>query len=92
MDDDSAADHVKPDVAHGLLPPLLFNLHRDTYYVSALLLFLVLAAWALQRTLQPTLDKYLQARSLADFIFFATAAPLVYVFLRPIQQFIYFQF
>ena len=84
--------YVKPDVAHGLLPALLFNLQRDTHYVSALLLLLVVAAWALQRTLQPTLDKYLQARSLADFIFFATAAPLVYVFLRPIQQFIYFQF
>jgi hypothetical protein len=72
--------------------PLLLTLHRDAYYVTASVMLLVVAAWAVERYLLARLEGSRTGLLLADATAMAVMTPLVFLFLRPINQFIYFQF
>lgn len=78
--------------APGLLASLGFNLHRDTYYAAAATMLLVILAWVVRQWIVPRLQDAPRALMATEAIVYACAVPLVYVFLRPVNQFIYFQF
>lgn len=92
------ADSVEASLAmyHKLLIPdayPFFGLSSNTYIVAALLMFATLVGYVLHSRLIPWLQQ--KARPLyfcAETVVFTVAIALVFIFLRPIQQFIYFQF
>jgi alginate O-acetyltransferase complex protein AlgI len=76
---------------HGSAPVLL-TLHRDSYYVAAGVMLLIVVAWAADRYVLPRLERRPALQTLAEGTAMAVMTPLVFLFLRPINQFIYFQF
>ena len=69
------------------------GMRENTYLVAALLLLAVVSIYFVKNVVGPWLEK--NHRTLlcsAECAVFAVAVPLVLVFLRPITQFIYFQF
>lgn len=66
---------------------------RENYYlVAGLILALVVLAWAVETRAAPRLAERPVVGTLARVGAYAVAIVLVFVFLRPINQFIYFQF
>jgi len=72
--------------------PVLLTLQRDSYYVAASVLMLIVAAWAVGRYVLPRLEHRPLAQAFAEGAAMAAMTPLVLLFLQPINQFIYFQF
>ncbi len=68
------------------------GMRENTYLVTALVLASVMAAYATRTWLLPEIERHPVAWVLIRSAGFAVAIALVFVFLRPINQFIYFQF
>ena len=69
------------------------GMRENTYLVAALLLMGVVTLYFVQNVVGPWLEKnHRGLLCVAESGVFAVAVPLVIVFLRPITQFIYFQF
>ena len=68
------------------------GLRENNYLVAALVLVCVVAAWAVERGLVPRLEGRPITLGVARVGVYTVAFVLVFVFLRPINQFIYFQF
>ena len=68
------------------------NLRENSYLVAALMLIVFIATWASQRFVKPLIKqhKFLEAPVLITQ--YTIAILFIFVFLRPINQFIYFQF
>ena len=82
---------IKPDHIGGKFP-LWLGLHRDSYYVAASILLCMILLWYFKQFILPFLDKYsivVYSTKIMPFIFLL---PIVYLFLQPTSQFIYFQF
>ena len=82
---------IKPDHIGGKFP-LWLGLHRDSYYVAASILLCMILLWYFKQFILPVLDKYsvvVYSTKIMPFIFLL---PIVYLFLQPTSQFIYFQF
>ncbi len=90
--DPSAYINPLTGFAQGSLPSIWLTLHRDTYYVSAAMLVAVSGAWAAQRWVIPTMSRSPWTLAAAETGAYTVMAGLVFVFLQPISQFIYFQF
>jgi hypothetical protein len=71
---------------------LSLGLSENTYLVTTLVLALVVAAHAVREHLLPALERRPLMSYVTYTLGYAVAIALVFVFLRPIQQFIYFQF
>ncbi|MEX0751337.1 MAG: MBOAT family O-acyltransferase [Xanthobacteraceae bacterium] len=82
---------LRPETQGGGFPFWL-ALHRDSYYVAAAVLLLIVAAWAARNFLMPSMERRPFATALAEAAAFAVMTPLIFLYLRPINQFIYFQF
>ena len=67
------------------------GLSENTFLVTASTLVLVIAAWAVHELL-PALARRPWVAFAGQTLAYAVAIALVFVFLRPLQQFIYFQF
>ncbi|MBM3528080.1 MAG: MBOAT family protein [Alphaproteobacteria bacterium] len=72
--------------------PIRLALHRDSYYVAAIVMILIVAAWAVHRYVLPRMGDRPRMNLALQGIAMAVAVPLIVLFLRPIHQFIYFQF
>ena len=68
------------------------GLRENHYLVAALLLLMMLAAYAVREQVMPWLEGRPVPRAVARVAAYSVGIALVVVFLRPIQQFIYFQF
>ena len=77
---------LNPAEYHGL------GLRENTYLVAALLMVFVLIAYAVHRWVGPLVKRNPWVAAVVETPVFALAIGLVFVFLRPINQFIYFQF
>jgi D-alanyl-lipoteichoic acid acyltransferase DltB (MBOAT superfamily) len=82
---------LRPDVQGGGFPFWL-ALHRDSYYVAAAVLLLIVAAWAARRFVMPSMARRPVLIAVAEATAFAVMVPLIFLYLRPVNQFIYFQF
>jgi D-alanyl-lipoteichoic acid acyltransferase DltB (MBOAT superfamily) len=71
---------------------LALGMRENTYLVTALLLLAVVAAWLVRENAIPALRRTPLAWPVVQTAAYAVAIALVFVFLRPINQFIYFQF
>ncbi len=71
-------------------PPI--HLPKEDYLVAALVMILVLAAWAAHRWVVPWLRCHPWPALAVEFAVFSMVTPFVFIFLRPTTQFIYFQF
>jgi alginate O-acetyltransferase complex protein AlgI len=71
---------------------LTLGLRENTYLVTGLLLVMTVLAYAVHRWVRPWLARTTLACCVAETAAFAVIIALVFIFLRPINQFIYFQF
>ncbi len=71
---------------------LTLGLRENTYLVAAALLCMVVGAYLVAKTVIPWLQVRPILRIPVETAAFSVVCALVFVFLRPIQQFIYFQF
>ncbi|HEY0302709.1 MAG TPA: MBOAT family O-acyltransferase, partial [Rhizomicrobium sp.] len=85
------AAYVRPETRGGGFP-LWVSLHRDSYYIVAVVMLLIVAAWAVRSYIMPRLAERPMTLAIAEAAAFAVITPLVFLFLRPGSQFIYFQF
>jgi len=72
--------------------PLRLSLHRDYYYVTALVMVLIVTAWAARTWVMPWAERRPAAGHFGQAVAAAIMVPLIFLYLRPISQFIYFQF
>jgi D-alanyl-lipoteichoic acid acyltransferase DltB (MBOAT superfamily) len=72
--------------------PFWLVLDRDSYYVAAALLAAIAAAWFLRALSRHGIERFPRLHLVAESNFVFVGVPLVYLFLRPVEQFIYFQF
>lgn len=78
-----------------LKPNAYFELgmRENTYLVAAIIMISIFIAWIIKDKLVPLIDKGNRiALTSAEIVFFSVLLPLIIIFLRPINQFIYFQF
>ena len=68
------------------------GLRENTYLVAALMMMLVLVAYSIERWVAPALQRRPWLFATVEMPVMAVAIALVFIFLRPISQFIYFQF
>jgi D-alanyl-lipoteichoic acid acyltransferase DltB (MBOAT superfamily) len=68
------------------------GLRENTYLVAALMLLAIIGAYAFRNAMLPRVGRFRAGWALAETGAFAVIIALVFVFLRPIKQFIYFQF
>lgn len=68
------------------------GMRENTYLITALILFGVLSSYAVKEKIVPKMQTFQVGVALADISAVAVMTALVIVFLRPINQFIYFQF
>lgn len=68
------------------------GLSETTFLVTALMLALVVAAYGVRQHVLPALAPRPWLSFATHALGYAVALALVFVFLRPVQQFIYFQF
>ena len=68
------------------------GLDENTYVVAAAVMLAVLSAYAFKRTVGPILRRNRVTWAVVETAGFGVVIALVFVFLRPINQFIYFQF
>jgi D-alanyl-lipoteichoic acid acyltransferase DltB (MBOAT superfamily) len=71
---------------------LWLGMRENTYLVTALVLCLMVTAYAVSRIWRPICERIRGMSIVGEATSFAVITALVFVFLRPIQQFIYFQF
>jgi D-alanyl-lipoteichoic acid acyltransferase DltB (MBOAT superfamily) len=71
---------------------LWLGMRENAYLVTALMLCLMVAANAVSRFWEPLCQRVRGMSIVGETVSFALVTALVFVFLRPIQQFIYFQF
>ena len=71
---------------------LALGLRETTYLAAALMLLTVITAWATREWVLPALRRVPVVWPVVQASGWAVAMALVFVFLRPIKQFIYFQF
>jgi D-alanyl-lipoteichoic acid acyltransferase DltB (MBOAT superfamily) len=72
--------------------PIRLTLHRDYYYVTAVVMLLIVAAWAVKTWGIPYAERRPLVIHLGQAVAAAIMVPLIFLYLRPISQFIYFQF
>lgn len=72
--------------------PLWLSLSRDSYYVVAAVMVAILVAGLIGRGLPGQSDTRPVWLAWAEGALAAAATPLIVLFLRPVDQFIYFQF
>ena len=66
---------------------------ENTYLISALLLLSILILWVVKNKFVPLIDKDNRIILVyGEILLFSVMFPLIIIFLRPINQFIYFQF
>lgn len=82
---------LKPEYYGGLFPFWL-GLHRDSYYVALTVVLTIISAWCIKTYVIPRLETHPALMTLCEMASFAVILPIVYLFLRPTSQFIYFQF
>ena len=69
------------------------GMKENTYLVAAVIMISIFIAWIVKSKLNPFFDKSNRVILISsEIIFFSVLLPLVIIFLRPINQFIYFQF
>lgn len=68
------------------------GLRESTYLVAALVLGSIYVAYAIREFALPRLAEYTKTRVCVESLVYGISAGLVFVFVRPITQFIYFQF
>ena len=68
------------------------GMRENIYLVTAVLLLLTIGTYWVQQMVMPRLTGRLWASFLLHTVFLGLAVSLVFIFLRPINQFIYFQF
>lgn len=68
------------------------GLSPNTYLITAMVLLSILLAYFVREKIVPALQGRPAAFACAEAVAYSGAIGLVFVFLRPIQQFIYFQF
>jgi alginate O-acetyltransferase complex protein AlgI len=71
---------------------LSLNLRENTYVITALLMLAFIATYTVSTSLAWTRERYPRAWLAGVFVASAILVPLVIAFLRPVNQFIYFQF
>ncbi|MBC18727.1 MAG: alginate O-acetyltransferase [Planctomycetaceae bacterium] len=72
---------------------LVLGMRENTYLVAAIVMVGIVATYFVKNTIAPWLEKnHRGILCTAESAIFAVTIPLVLVFLRPISQFIYFQF
>ena len=86
------ASYYRLDRGETLLGLLRLELDRDSYYAAAGVLYLALLAGLARRFAPPLLDDRARLRFGVETIAFSLVVALVFIFLRPINQFICFQF
>ena len=82
---------LKPDHIGGKFP-LWLGLHRDSYYVAASILLCMIFLWSFKQFVLPIFMRYSSVVYSSRILPFILLLPVVYLFLRPTSQFIYFQF
>jgi len=78
-----------------VLNPMLYlqlGLRENTYLQAAVVAVSIVAAWWFKEALLPALERNRGAKLLVQTAAYSVVFALVFVFLRPIRQFIYFQF
>lgn len=78
-----------------ILDPAAYGWHglrENTYLVAALIMLSIVATYAFRNTAMLRLRRFRPAWASAETAAFAVIIALVFIFLRPIKQFIYFQF
>ena len=68
------------------------QLRENTYLVTATLMLAMLLVYLVRNTIAPRLSRFRIAWAALETVAFTIIAMAVFVFLRPISQFIYFQF
>jgi D-alanyl-lipoteichoic acid acyltransferase DltB (MBOAT superfamily) len=68
------------------------GLRESTYVIAAVLLLMIIIAFGFNRWVRPPLEQHRFAWSLVETVGLTVAISLAFIFLRPISQFIYFQF
>ena len=68
------------------------GMRENAYLVAAVIMFGVVATYLIKNKLMPIFNRAGLTLVLAETIAFSVMIPLVIIFLRPINQFIYFQF
>jgi hypothetical protein len=68
------------------------GMRENIYLVTAVLLLLTIGTYWVQQMVMPRLKGRLWASFLLHSVVLGLAVSLVFIFLRPINQFIYFQF
>ena len=68
------------------------NLRENTYLVAAAMVLVIVATWFGNTHIQPWLEKRPKIAAPILLAQYTVAILFVFIFLRPINQFIYFQF
>ena len=68
------------------------NLRENSYLVAYLLVIIFLATWVSNQFIHPWLSKQPRIQGPVLFVQYTIAILFIFIFLRPINQFIYFQF
>ena len=68
------------------------NLHENTYLITAILTFGIIIIYNLKILLDNIKYRFKKLIFIGDAIFISVIFYLTFIFLRPINQFIYFQF
>jgi alginate O-acetyltransferase complex protein AlgI len=82
---------LKPEHLGGRFPFWL-GMHRDSYYVAGAVLLAIICSWCIKTYLGPKIEAHPVIKTFCEMVTFLTILPIVYLFLRPTSQFIYFQF
>ena len=68
------------------------NLHENTYLITTILTFGIIIIYNLKIFIDKTEYRFKKLMFVGDIIFISVIFYLTFIFLRPINQFIYFQF
>ncbi len=71
---------------------LQLGLRENTYLQAAVVMLCVLLSWVFKEAILPLISRHRVPWAIANTLGYAVAIALVFVLLRPINQFIYFQF
>jgi len=78
-----------------IFDPFLYNsigMRENSYLVAAVIMFVFFSTFLVQKKLVPILKQHEVLYLAGELLVFLAILPLVIIFLRPINQFIYFQF
>lgn len=79
-------------IGGGLAAKLGISLDRDSYYIALIILLAMILIWLVDKKLVPKLRQHRIVFACCETVLAAILFGLVMIFLRPIQNFIYFQF